>query len=1006
MLTVSLSCYSKNDLTRMTLSRIKSFFQYHYLAITTALVILFITILVYQESVERSEARSKELFELRTNEAHGAIQRRLINYIQILRGARGFFAASDTVTRSMWANYVEMLDLNRNYPGIQGIGYSTYISKQNLEAHQQHIRAEGFTDYAVHPQGDRDAYTSIVFLEPFRGRNLRAFGFDMFSEPIRREAMQQAIDTDRPALSGKVTLVQETEEDVQPGFLIYLPLYNNNGHPTEIEERRAQIRGFIYSPFRAHDLMSTILRQFADIDIEIYDGKNISPDAVVYSSVADYKYFKAPEQNELRKKIYVTITGRPWTIFFSTKSGFGSEEASRMPLLILIGGSIISTLMFFLIWSQSNTRRANLIRRSITENATAALFMIDHHGCCTYMNQAAIEMTGYTLDELKKDTLHNMIHHTKPDGSPYPAKDCPITKVLPSQKALRKHEDVFIRKDGTYINVACSARPIVELGLPDSTVIEVRDITDEKKSQQAIIESEARFRLMAENAPVMIWIRDQDGQCIYVNSQWTDFTGIPLQDSLGMGWKAALHPDEAKSHAIIYKKHTSKKESFKFEYRLKHYTGAYRWVVTTGSPRFSAKGDFLGYIGSVIDISDRIEAERRLQYNARLLEMIFMEAPAMVALINPKDKTYILTNPSFKKLYGNKEMTGMTIYDAHPEPEIKGYLNLIETVITTQKAFIGKEAPLFVDRNHNGQLSLGYFNFVYQPLTTPEGETEALLVFAVDVTELVSGRHMLADVNKELSQKNKELVRINNDLDNFVYTASHDLKSPIANLEGLTSYLKPKLIDKLGPVELKLVDMINSSIEKLKQTITDLTEITKVQKDLQEQIEPVQFEETLNDVITDIKGMVTGAKANITTDFQVASIPYARKNLRSIIYNLLSNAIKYSAADRKAEIHLSTKHAGEYTILTCSDNGLGIKPDQLPKLFTMFQRLHNHVEGTGIGLYIVKRIIENNEGKIEVESTLNVGTTFRVYFSNAISQKEKEEKNPASFTKKTIPETR
>ncbi len=987
----------------MTSARIKTFFRYHYLAITTALAILMLTLIVYRESVERAEERNKELFELRANEAQLAIQRRMINYIQILRGARGFVAASDTVTRSMWANYVDMLDLERNYPGIQGIGFTPYVLQENLANHEQAIRAEGFTDYSVHPQGEREAYTPITYLEPFKGRNLRAFGFDMFSEPMRREAMQKAINTDRPALTGKVTLVQETDKDVQPGFLLYIPIYKNNGHPTSLQSRNEEITGFVYSPFRAHDLMGSILRPFTDVNIEIYDGNSVAEDAILYSTSTSFMN-EQPAKGALQKAIYLTITGRPWTIYISSKQEFGPEDTNRLPYLILIGGSIISLLVFFVIWSQSNIRKANLIRKTITENATAALFMINEQGYCTYMNQAAIELSGYTPEEMKKGTFHEMIHHSYSDGSPYPASECPILKVLPSQKALRKHEDVFIKKDGTFINVACTARPIVEMDLPNSIVIEVRDITEEKKGQQAIIESEARFRLMAENAPVMIWIHDSEGQCIYVNRQWTEFTGLPLQNSLGKGWRVALHPEEVEQHRALYNIKSSKRENFRFEYRLRNQSGAYHWVVTSGTPRFDTNGKFLGYIGSVIDISERIEAERKLKHNIQLLEMIFMEAPAMVALINPKDKTYISTNPSFRKLYGNRNLNGKSIYDAHPEPEVQGYLNLLETVIDTRKSYIGKEAPLYVDRNNTGQLSLGYFNFVYQPLATPDGEIEALLVFAVEVTELVAGRHMLANVNKELSQKNKELTRINNDLDNFVYTASHDLKSPIANLEGLITYLKPKLADKLGPIEIKLIDMVNSSIEKLKQTITDLTEITKVQKDLQDQIEPVSFEEALADVKDNIKGMIVNAKAIITTDFQVPSIPYARKNLRSILYNLLSNAIKYRSLERRAEIHLRTELAGDYTLLTFSDNGLGIKPDQLPKLFAMFQRLHNHVEGTGIGLYIVKRIIENNEGKIEVDSIPDVGTTFRIYFRNTNYHLENQDNKLYPIAKTSIQE--
>lgn len=274
----------------------------------------------------------------------------------------------------------------------------------------------------------------------------------------------------------------------------------------------------------------------------------------------------------------------------------------------------------------------------------------------------------------------------------------------------------------------------------------------------------------------------------------------------------------------------------------------------------------------------------------------------------------------------------------------------------------------------------GYFNLVYQPLIDANGFVEAVLVFAVEVTELVNARKALLLTNEELSGKNDELQRINNDLDNFVYTASHDLKSPIANMEGLVTLLRDILQGKLNTEDMDLLDMVQNSINKLKGTIADLAEITKVQKELQAAVEPLSFEHVLQDITTDLESTMKDSGAVLSADLQVKNILYARKNLRSIIYNLVSNAIKYKSPDRRPEINLRTYEDGQYVILEVQDNGLGIKKEQQHKLFTMFKRLHTHVEGTGIGLYIVKRIIENNGGKIEVRSELDKGTTFKVYF--------------------------
>ncbi|WGR90817.1 CHASE domain-containing protein (plasmid) [Bradyrhizobium sp. ISRA435] len=172
----------------------------------------------------------------------------------------GLFAATgNRVTREEWRTYVNTLAIDRDYPGIQGVGFAKHIAAQQRHAHVLAVRSEGFPDYQIKPGGDRDEYTSIVYLEPFDWRNRRAFGFDMFTEPVRRQAMIRARDTGAPSISGKVTLVQETDQGVQNGVLMYLPVYQTAVPPATVEERKAGLVGYVYAPFRMRDLMQGIL---------------------------------------------------------------------------------------------------------------------------------------------------------------------------------------------------------------------------------------------------------------------------------------------------------------------------------------------------------------------------------------------------------------------------------------------------------------------------------------------------------------------------------------------------------------------------------------------------------------------------------------------------------------------------------------------------------------------------------------------------------------------------
>lgn len=235
-----------------------------------------------------------------------------------------------------------------------------------------------------------------------------------------------------------------------------------------------------------------------------------------------------------------------------------------------------------------------------------------------------------------------------------------------------------------------------------------------------------------------------------------------------------------------------------------------------------------------------------------------------------------------------------------------------------------------------------------------------------------------------LKSRNEQLLRINNDLDNFIYTASHDLKAPVSNIEGLLYALRDTLAQEETQASKEaeaLLRMMDTSIHRFKATILDLTEITKVQKEEKEDERDIDLSEMIADVILSIEDKVKEAGAHIEVDVSGANIlKFSKKNLKSILYNLLSNAIKYKSPKRVPQLYIKAVQAQEYLVLTVQDNGLGISKDSLPKMFHMFKRFHDHVEGTGIGLYIVKRILDNAGGKIEVESEENKGTLFRVYF--------------------------
>jgi two-component system phosphate regulon sensor histidine kinase PhoR len=194
----------------------------------------------------------------------------------------------------------------------------------------------------------------------------------------------------------------------------------------------------------------------------------------------------------------------------------------------------------------------------------------------------------------------------------------------------------------------------------------------------------------------------------------------------------------------------------------------------------------------------------------------------------------------------------------------------------------------------------------------------------------------------------------------------------------LVNQLNKSLVEK-NEEQKAISRMLVDSVTNMKTIINELSEISKIEGNYTEPVETVRFENILKEVQLTLRDKINESKAHITLDIKEHEIQFSRKNLRSVLYNLLSNAIKYKHPTRDPEIHISTEKENGVLHLCIKDNGLGISSEKKDLIFTQFTRLEKEVEGTGIGLYLVKRILENEGGKIEVNSRVGEGSEFKVY---------------------------
>ena len=404
------------------------------LALLVLLITLLVTFSAWSSAKRSAEAQLLETFDYRTRDMAYSISRRMAVYEQVLRGARGYLRGSVELDRHDWAEYYALLRLDQSFPGMEALGIATIIPRRQLAAHEAAMRRKGHPGYVVRPEEPRETYTAITHIEPFGGRNLRAFGFDMFSEPVRRAAMERARDTGQAALSGKVVLVQEEVGHEGPGrqqagTLMYLPVYRDGELAGTVDQRRHAIVGWVYAPFRMDDLMKGLGGAHStDLEVEIHDGDPAGAASLLYRSPN-----ASDHPARLRASAQIIPGGRTWTITMRSSAALEKSLDSTRPRLVAVTGIGLSVLISLVVWLLASERRRALqlahgmtleLRQShdriaseqkriqvILENAPDAFVAVDAGGRITDWNaqasrlfgRSAAQAIGRPADELLPD---------------------------------------------------------------------------------------------------------------------------------------------------------------------------------------------------------------------------------------------------------------------------------------------------------------------------------------------------------------------------------------------------------------------------------------------------------------------------------------------------------------------------------------------------------------------------------------------------------------------------
>ena len=454
---------------------------------------------------------AREHFVLDSDEITKAIHDRMTGYEQVLWGGVGLFRASKTISRSEWAEYVASLNISRYWPGIQGLGFSIPVTPQEKEQHIKRIRAEGFPEFTIKPEGEREMYSSIIYLEPFDWRNERAFGYDMWSNEMRREAMIRCRDTGKASTSGIITLVQETTQDPQKGFLTYTPYYKT-GKPLEsVEDRQDAFVGWVYSAFRMGDLMDGILESNnPEFHFEIYDGDDRSFDNLLFDSDQHSQRIDPERDSVFSRKVSITVQGRLWNIYFESLPEYVSAiNYKPLPTIVAVIGITVDLLLLYVITStaflqkkaskiaremtaelfeaknvaEASDHAANQVtdelkRQKLAMDEHAIVSITDIKGDILYANDKFCEISGYMLEELQGNN-HRII---KSDEHP-PEFFREIWNTISNGKTWTG-EIKNRKKDGTFYWVASTLVPFKDKHGKINRYFAIRtDITEQKRNE-------------------------------------------------------------------------------------------------------------------------------------------------------------------------------------------------------------------------------------------------------------------------------------------------------------------------------------------------------------------------------------------------------------------------------------------------------------------------------------------------------------------------------------------
>jgi PAS domain S-box-containing protein len=516
--------------------------------------------------------------------------------------------------------------------------------------------------------------------------------------------------------------------------------------------------------------------------------------------------------------------------------------------------------------------------------------------------------------------------------------------------------------------------------------------------QKATKESEILFRAIADSTPVLIWLSGIDKQRNFFNKGWLDFTGRTMEGELGNGWTKGVHPEDLERCLDVYVSSFDKQKDFHIEYRLKRHDGTYRWIADRAVPRYSSDGVFLGYAGGCMDIEEQKnfarELEKRVTERTEELNRLNEELSIKNNVFANAEENAMIGSYQWNLETGELSYSDnlFRIFGCEPQefvPTFEKFLSFIHPDDKEQVIKDGKEtfeSQTLVEHVYRVVTKQGQLKYCRSSGNLIDKENTSLMIGTVqDISKDTMLRNALA-------AKNLELERNNEELESFSYITSHDLQEPLRKIRSFSNLIlsndKENLLGKSADYFTRIVN----AAERMQNLIEALLSYSNANKsairflrtDLNELLAEVQ--DNFREKLLERNGRIESSTLPILNVIQLQFL--------QLFTNIIGNAIKYAKKDVPLLIKITTKKItveegeedatipkGKYYEISIADNGIGFEQEYAHKIFELFQRLHGRTEytGTGIGLAICKKIMNNHNGFITASGTVGVGAVFNLY---------------------------